>query len=89
MNIDMVHQHSVEPARLAAALAKASPQDFALFWFAFAEEVDQADESPLMAFAHAMTPRLGAKRQSPLRELVRLMDYHLVNEQVRQKGGAA
>lgn len=63
------------PHALAVALAKASPKDFAAFWFAFAEA---CSPESLDQFARAMAPTLGGIRQRPLRELCRLMDFHEV-----------
>lgn len=76
MQVDLLTSAKLTPAALAAALADADPDDFANFWFAFAERMDARDgPDKLLAFAQAMAPNFGGKRKAPLKELARLVEY--------------
>lgn len=73
MNIIVELNQSIEPKKLAEALAESTPKEFAEFWFEFAEV---CKHNKLKEFAKAMSPTFGCKRKEPLRELYRLMQYY-------------
>jgi hypothetical protein len=73
----------MSPEALAHALWRAEPEEFARFWFAFAElygNDTKGGYERLCAFARDMTPRFGGVRKQPLKTLARLIDYYEVLE---------
>lgn len=73
MKIHTESEREVQAQDLAAALANASPAEFAEFWFQFDSLVE---EKEMDAFAKALAPELGANRKRPIHRLMKLMQFH-------------
>lgn len=82
MDIGLLTTHKITPRNLAEALAKATPQEFAAFWFAFAEVCK--DEKTLDGFAQAMAPEFGGRRKDPFKKLAALVQFHEIQNERMQ-----
>lgn len=82
MDIVIGTRHLISPESLAKCLWESQAEEFAAFWFAFAKLCEEFDDggANMDRFARMMAPRFGCARQKPLRELVRLMDFHAENQ---------
>ncbi|WP_020208989.1 hypothetical protein [Gilvimarinus chinensis] len=72
-------ENHVTPKALAKTLAEATPEDFAQFWFEFAELTEKSPET-IQSFAKAMASDFGAKRKAPLKKLVSIIEYHEIKD---------
>ena len=90
MNIVTKSIKEVSINELAKALADATPEEFADFWFEFANILDAktgADRGNLVLvkFAKAMAPIFGGKRKEPLTQLYRLMNHFEIAERFKDE----
>jgi hypothetical protein len=75
---------TVSPEALAKALIDAGPEEFAMFWFSFAEIVKR-NRVDLVPFGKAMAESMGGMRKDPLRLICRVMDAEEYQELYKRR----
>ena len=74
----------LSPKELAKVLVTARPEEFAEFWFSFAEQV-KGNDSILQEFAKEMAPDFGGMRKQAFRKLDALITFYEMQEKIIQK----
>jgi len=72
MKVNLTTQHEMTPAAMAEALASATPEEFAEFWFQFADKVE---DNKITEFAMAMAPGFGGKRKDAFKKLYTQIEF--------------
>lgn len=77
MIVQLTSVATLAPQELAKALLQATPQQVKAFWLEYASLIEKCDDPDILDdVAKLMAERLGAACQMPLRELLRLIDFH-------------
>ena len=74
MKIETTSTQKVSAKQLAESLAKASPEEFAQFWFDFSEYCEK-NKVDVDKFGEAMYPNFGGKRKAPFVRIFKVMQY--------------